>query len=301
MRQPIQTLLETFKKGKQPNNPYTPKFYGVDGFDVYNPSNLFEYKGKTLIIARVEKRDSEVSKAVYFEKRGNDFYLRDDIPTLDLQDPFISVIDNDYVVGGTYVYHDNRRTRWYTKFYKGPDLDNLKPSLDSPDGMKDVRLIQLKDKRIGVFTRPQGLKGKRGEIGFDIAPSYAHIDKEFIENAPLFEQFVESDWGGANQLMMLDDQTIGVLGHIATFSTGNVRHYYSMTFKVDVTTKKASPMKLIAQRSNFNPGPAKRIDLVDVLFSGGLVPVNNDKYILYVGVSDAEIQTIEIEKPFDIK
>src|SRR5690554_8216525 len=101
--------------------------------------------------------------------------------------------------------------------------------------------------------------------------------------------------------MMLDDQTIGVLGHIATFSTGDVRHYYSITFKVDVTTKKVSPMKLIAQRSNFNPGPAKRIDLVDVLFSGGLVPVNNDKYILYVGVSDAEIQTIEIEKPFDIK
>jgi len=301
MRQPIQKLLETFNKSPEPKNPYTPKFFGVDGFDVYNPSTLFDYEGNTLIIARVEKRDSEDSKAVYFEKRGNDFYLRSDIPTLDLQDPFITLIDNDYVVGGTYVYDDNGRTRWYTKFYKGPDLSSLQPSLDSPDGMKDVRLIQLKDKRIGVFTRPQGFKGKRGEIGFDIAPSYNHVTKEFIENAPLFEQFIESDWGGANQLLMLDDQTIGVLGHIATFSTGDVRHYYSMTFKVDVATKKASPMKLIAVRSNFNPGPAKRNDLIDVLFSGGLVPVNKHKYVLYVGVSDAEIQTIEVENPFDIK
>ena len=301
MRQAIQTLLATFKKSNQPQKPYTPKFFGVDGFDIYNPSTLFEYKGKTLIIARVEKRDSEVSKSVYFEKRDNDFYLREDIPTLNLQDPFIAMIDNDYVVGGTYVYEENGRTRWYTKFYKGPDLLSLEPSLDSPDGMKDVRLIQLKDKRIGVFTRPQGHKGKRGEIGFDIAPSYAHVNKEFIENAPLFEQFIESDWGGANQLMMLDDQTIGVLGHIATFSAGDVRHYYAMTFKVDVETKKASSMNLIAERSNFNPGPAKRNDLVDVLFSGGLVPVDAHKYILYVGVSDAEIQTIEVIDPFDIK
>jgi hypothetical protein len=71
-----------------------------------------------------------------------------------------------------------------------------------------------------------------------------------------------------------------------------------MTFTVDINHRKPSPMKIIAVRDNFNPGPSKRDDLVDVLFSAALDFTTDGKTILYVGVSDAQVQTIEIKNPF---
>lgn len=301
MRQTILSLLQSYQQEQQAQNPTTLIFVGVDGYDVYNPSMPFIYQGKELILARVEKRDSEVSKSIYFEKVNHQYAKRDDLMPLDLQDPCITMIEGDYVVGGTYVYHEHGQTHWYTKFYKGKDLNSLKPALDAPDGMKDVRLVELPDHRIGVFTRPQGKKGKRGHIGFDVAHSFDDITKKFIDDAPLFEQFIDEEWGGANHLMMLDDKTIGVLGHIANFTGDEMRHYYPMTFTVNIETRQASPMKIIAVRDNFNPGPSKRDDLVDVLFSAALIKTKDDLYELYVGVSDAEVQKIDIVNPFNHK
>lgn len=298
MRQSIESLLKEFNQKKQPSHANTLKFIGVNGYDIYNPSAPFFYKNKDLFIARVEKRDNEESKAVYFEKHGQVYVKRSNLKALDIQDPCITIIDGEYVVGGTYVYHEEGKTFWYTKFYKGKDLNDLKPVLDAPQGMKDVRMIQLNDGRIAVFTRPQGVKGGRGEIGFGIANHFSDISTAFIDDIGLLEQFIESEWGGANHLTILDEYTIGVLGHIANFSEENIRHYYAMTFKIDIRTGIPSPMKIIAKRDNFNPGPSKRPDLVDVLFSGALVKKNKNVYQLYVGVSDAEIQTIDVEDPF---
>lgn len=296
--QTIEQLLQNFNKEEQPKNPKTLKFVGTMGLDVYNPSEPFMYEGKELIIGRVEERDSEVSMSVFFEKQGDTYVKREDINPLPLQDPCITMIDGDYVIGGTFVTFENNQPKWFTKFYKGKNLKDLKTSVEAPLGMKDVRFIQLPDKRIGVFTRPQGMKGGRGKIGFRIAENFDEITTKFIDDAPLFNQFIDSEWGGANQLTMIDQNTIGVLGHIANFSEGNARHYYAMTFKVDIHTLKASPMRIIAVRKNFNPGPSKRDDLIDVLFSAALVKEKDDKYRLYVGVSDAEVQTIEVLNPF---
>ena len=55
MKQTIFDLLHDFNKHDEPINPKTIEFIGVEGYDVYNPSAPFIYKGKTLIIARVEK------------------------------------------------------------------------------------------------------------------------------------------------------------------------------------------------------------------------------------------------------
>ena len=297
MKQDIKSLLNTYQKTMKPLNPKTLKFIGVEGFDVYNPSAPFMYQGKELIIARVEKRDSEVSKAVYFEKTEDAYIKRVDLKTLDLQDPCVTSFKEEYVVGGTYVYHEDNKTFWFTRFYKGSDLNQLTHFVDAPMGMKDVRFQMLNDGRVAIFTRPQGIKGGRGKIGFTIADSVSSITTELIDQAPLFDQFIDSEWGGANHLTLLDEHTIGVLGHIANFSEGDIRHYYAMTFKVDILSKEASKMKIIAIRDDFNEGPAKRPDLVDVLFAAGIVE-QNEKYVLYVGVSDAEVQTIEVVEPF---
>jgi hypothetical protein len=59
-----------------------------------------------------------------------------------------------------------------------------------------------------------------------------------------------------------------------------------------------TPIKIIASRSEFPEGPAKRSDLVDILFSGGLVRLDGGKAKLYTGVSDTEAHVLTIEDPF---
>lgn len=293
MRIKSEVLLEEFLSKQQPSNAKRLVFNGVEGYDVYNPTAVFKYEGSNLIIARVEKRDSEVSKSIFFEEVNGEFYIKEDIPSLDLQDPFITRINNEWIVGGTFVYFIDEKAFWYTKFYKGSNLKELTPFFDSPLGMKDVRLIELKDKKVGLFTRPQGIKGGRGEIGFTVINSLEDLTKELVEDAPLLEQFDKEEWGGANELHLLDNGDVLVLGHIASYSTGSVRHYYSMVFTINPTTRAYTPIKIIAIRDNFLPGETKREDLKDVLFSGGLL-FDNNKVTLYVGVSDCEIQSIEI-------
>ena len=59
-----------------------------------------------------------------------------------------------------------------------------------------------------------------------------------------------------------------------------------------------TPVKIIARRSDIPAGGAKRPDLEDVIFSGGLVRREDGKWELYTGVSDCEACVIEIDDPF---
>ena len=74
-----------------------------------------------------------------------------------------------------------------------------------------------------------------------------------------------------------------------------------MTCLLNREEMKLEEMKIIAVRDDFPPGEAKREDLTDVLFSGGLVQLGSGEVELYVGVSDAEAHKIRIPDPFQIK
>jgi hypothetical protein len=165
--------------------------------------------------------------------------------------------------------------------------------------MKDIRLLELEDGSIGIFTRPQGKKGGRGKIGFSCIASLDHLTIEVIENTPLLtEQFTETEWGGANEAHLLSNGLIGILGHIACFDEQGDRHYYPMVFSLNPVTGEYSEIELIARRSCFLPGPAKRKDLVDVVFSGGLIRNKDQTADLYTGISDTEAHRITIPDPF---
>lgn len=60
---------------------------------------------------------------------------------------------------------------WVTQFYRGYRIDSMHHFSSGPAMMKDIRLIELLDGRIGVLTRPQGEVGGRGQIGFTIIDS----------------------------------------------------------------------------------------------------------------------------------
>jgi len=274
-------------------------FLGVDGFDVYNISHAFSFRGKTCIAGRVEKRDSEISESVIFEAIGPSTYVATNHCIPMLQDPFIAEVDNQILLGGTEVYADERGRiySWRTVFFQGSDFDHLNKIIAAPEKMKDVRIAQ--GDKYYVMSRPQGGVAKFGKIGFNIADKLSDITTEFIASSPLIDDlFDDRVWGGANQIHILRNGLLGILGHVAIMSEGDVRHYYGMTFAIDPETGERSAMKIIAEKKDFGPSEAKREDLIDVIFVGGLVRHPDKTASLYTGLSDAEGHVALIEDPF---
>lgn len=277
-------------------------FSGIGQRDVYNISAPFEWDGRPVIAGRVESREVEHSEIVFFESHNGSWQPIPSVATFPgLQDPCIAFIGGELVLGGVRfpVTVADGSVGWRMDFYRGSSLNTLKLFLVGPDKMKDIRLVELADEQIGVLTRPQGAKGGRGKIGFLAAPSLEAITAEAIQEAPLFAgQCRDEEWLGANEAHRLQNGLIGVLGHVAYFDEQEHRHYYAMVFCVDPRTGQASPPEIIASRSDFPDGPAKRPDLVDVMFSGGLFRHGNGTATLYAGLSDVEAGCALLPDPF---
>lgn len=277
-------------------------FEGVEGFDVYNITAPFASAGRRVLAGRVEKRDSEHSNVRFFEACGGVWRVIPDAPVFALQDPFFTFVGGELVFGGVQISElPNGQLQWCTAFFRGSDIFGLKPFFVGPTGMKDIRLVELPDGRLGVFTRPQGDKGGRGTIGYTEVDGLDALSVGAIEDAPLIEgMFHPMDWGGANETHRLPSGRIGVLSHIACFeddTSASDRHYWASTFVFDPVTRRFDDFKIIASRSLFLPGAAKRQDLRDVVFSSGLV-FESGRTVLYAGVSDAEAHWLEIPDPF---
>ncbi|WP_419881531.1 MTP-1 family protein [Peribacillus sp. B-H-3] len=293
-------LLEEFT-GK-PANPEKIVLSGIGERDVYNISAPFEDDGEKVIAGRVESRDSERSNVHFFVERNGEWIPRENAPVLELQDPFFTRIGEELILGGVQIFPHpitEGALGWRTVFYKGKSISGLQEFAKGPDGMKDLRLVELQDGSIGILTRPQGEKGGRGKIGWTRIPSLDELTIDVIDQAPLLEgQFIDEEWGGANEPHLLVNGLVGVLGHIANFDGERNRHYYPMVFALNPETREISDIELISTRSNFLPGPSKRPDLVDVVFSGGIVRKSDGTADMYAGISDAEAQKITIVDPF---
>lgn len=296
-------LLDTFYANPRITKVEKLTFSGVGNRDVYNITAPFQYDGEEVLLGRVEERDSEFSQVFFFTCDNQVWSPRMHTHTYNLQDPCTTIIKGELIVGGVEVFtaadNPGKIVSWVTQFYRGFQIDSLCHFSSGPGTMKDIRLIELMDGRIGIFTRPQGAKGGRGQIGFTIIDSLDELDEQtFIDAEMLGNQFVPEEWGGANEAHLLSNGHVGVLGHIACFDLSGNKHYYSMVFSIDPETCEKTPLKIIAARSDFPRGPGKRPDLEDVIFSGGLIRSGHGRAVLSVGVSDAEAYQIEIPDPF---
>ena len=277
-------------------------FHGAGERDVYNITAPFEWLGETFILGRVEPRDSESAQTWFFRRNGDAWEPAEEIPVFDhMQDPCVTFVDGELILGGVTfpVPLSDGTTGWRMEFYRAKTLNDFRLFFTGPDKMKDIRLKQLPDGRIGVFTRPQGAKGGRGKIGFVIAANLESLTAELLDEAPLFEHFfLESEWGGANEAHVLANGHLGVLGHVACFDGQDHRHYYAMAFSVNPETGEASDIRIIGERRDFPPGPTKRADLVNVIFSGGIVRGSDGRATLYAGLSDASAACTDIADPW---
>ena len=195
---------------------------------------------------------------MFFREQGGVWHPRRGDPVFPLQDPFFSRIHGELVVGGVETFPDPAKpgmVNWRTRFYRGRDVRTLEPFASGPDGMKDIRLVELSDGRIGVFTRPQGEVGGRGIIGYTEIGSLDELTADAILSAKLLtEQFHPDEWGGVNEAHLLANGLIGVLGHIAHYDAQMNKHYYPMVFAYDPRTHtgrrwRSSPCGRISRRA----------------------------------------------------
>jgi hypothetical protein len=286
----------------------TLKFIGADGYDVYNPSIPFFINGVRIMAGRVENRANEESDTMFFKQEENIWTLISDAPVLkNIQDPFVTFINDELWIGGVYVEWSNGNLiRYYTQFFKGLSLNDLKKVTRGPDFMKDIRLHQMTDGRIAVFTRPQGQPmidkyGCIAKIGFIIADTAEQINEDFINSAPLLDgQFIPEEWGGANQIYSLKNGLLGIIGHKSCGEQVDdvfVIHYYSMAFAINPKTLELTQTKIISNRSCFPIGPQKNKRTADVTFTSGIIRLTDDKCELYTGLNDCEVGKIVLDDP----
>lgn len=301
----VKTLYEAFAAGATATPPATGKlrFAGVDGRDVYNITAPFRSAGRTVIAGRVEPRDSEHSIAVFFEELGGVWHPIEGAPRFALQDPFVAFVAGELVFGGVCVSDGPTEPVWRTVFHRGRDIFDLAEAFVGPWGMKDIRLCELADGRVAIFTRPRGPKGGRGTIGYTEVADLDALTIRAIDDAPMIEDmFHPLDWGGVNEAHLLATGEIGLIAHAAYFRDDVLyghRHYFAVSFVFDPATRRWRDYRVIAAREQFAPGSAKRPDLVDVVFSSGIECVGPITR-LYAGTSDAEAQWVEISDPFDV-
>jgi hypothetical protein len=317
-KQKVSTIYRTLPLGDQPRScsdllselqvpsaieTHTLEFELKDGRDVYNITAPFHFNGKMLLIGRVEKRDTEFSEIVIFEKAQSKKWMPcfTHAAFQGLQDPCVTWAGDELVLGGVRFPVPMKEGGYgcVMDFYRGKTLEGLRHFLSGPPGMKDIRFKQLPDGHVAIFSRPQGAIGGRGEIGFTIAQSWDAITADMIAAAPLFKgQLLKEEWGGVNEAHQLANGHLGVLGHIACFDDQGNRHYYPMAFAVDPRARQPSAIRIIARRSFFPPGPSKRPDLVDVVFSGGIVRNGDGTVNLYAGTSDTAAAVVKLPDPF---
>ncbi|MDR1324438.1 MAG: DUF1861 family protein [Treponema sp.] len=283
----------------------------IEGFDVYNCSAPFIWQGRRYIYGRVERRNEWTrSWTRLFEETNNDeFTLVPDSITYQLEDPFVTRIGDELVMGGTHVkYSCNRFVTVYGYFYRGTDLEDLRYFTTGPNDMKDIRLVDLGANGVGVFSRPLNKEieeryGSTSVIGFTVIPGLDNLDENVVSAARVIPGlFSEGEWGGCNQCHLLDSGYIGVIGHKSYQDSNDdgqtLNVYINIAFVFDLVNNRVIDEKILATRSSYPVTPAKRADLRDCTFTSGIVPRADGKFDLYGGLGDVAEGRVVIDDPF---
>lgn len=299
----INFLLKDYKKGNLIKYNKL-NFKGIKNFRVYNPSAQFKYQNKAYIFGRVEKRkEKSNSLVILFKKAGSLWEPEFKFKGLRLEDPFIAFIENKFILGGTEVRKRifSRKIKFRTVFYSGKNVFSLKRFFVGPWGMKDIRLVQLNSGKIAVFTRPLGGKFKGGRIGFTIINSLNKLTIKVIKEAKIIQiPLSEYEWGGVNDIIIINKNLLGILAHFAHFrGKFKEKFYYPISFCFDVREKKAFDFKILFTRADLPFGESKDSFVYNVIFPGGIMKHRSFK--ISVGVGDCEAYEIILKNPFNTK
>jgi len=278
-------------------------FKGVDGYDVYNCSVPFRYKGKVHIYGRVEKREEWANSHVrlFVETGKDEFTVIPGGMTWMLEDPFVSKIKGEVFFGGTRIRKTSGKVfNYYCDFFRGGVEDNLYFAT-GPDNMKDVRVLELSDGRLGVFSRPK--TDVYSCIGFTIINDLSELTQRVINEAEPLNVLHTGAWGGVNQAYLLSSGKIGCIAHYSYNGKDEkdrpISVYLNYSFVFHPSTCEAELERIIGTRSCYPSYAVKAERLTDCAFSSGIVMRDDGKCDLYSGLGDTCQGRITIDSPFE--
>lgn len=303
-------LREEYHRQKKVYESALLSFSGMNGYDVYNCSIPFAWKNRRYIFGRVERREDFANSVTFlFEETGPDqFAPVEGAVVYPLEDPHVAVIDGEIILGGTHVRkRRNEIDTLYGYYYRGRDLKFLSHFTCGPANMKDIRLVQLKNGQVGVFTRPRGkriaeLYGSEAVVGFAVLNSIDELDATIVDRARVIDGlFSEGEWGGCNQCYLLRDGRIGVIGHRCYKEPSEhviLQAYMNISFIFDPESFSVSDMKVIGDKASYPDTPCMLPYLADCAFTSGIEMLPNGKANLYSGLGDVAQGRIMIDPPF---
>ncbi|CAD2222577.1 hypothetical protein AGDE_01428 [Angomonas deanei] len=237
-----------FEKEKQIYEAALLRFKGVDGWDVYNCSVPFLYNGKRHIYGRVERREEWANSHVrlFVETGKDEFTVQHGYRSFELEDPYIANIKNEMIFGGTHVRKDKGKIgSYFGYFYRGTP-EHLTYFTTGPNYMKDIRVVELQDGRIGVFSRPRS--DSAASIGWTILDSIEELGEEVIAKAPPLDIIQENCWGGVNQAYLLTSGKVGCIAHYSYVdhdAEGELLVYLNCSFVLHPETRKVEDLKIL--------------------------------------------------------
>ena len=277
-------------------------FHGTEGWDVYNCSIPFVWGGVRYMFGRVERHETwTASHVTLFKETGKDDWTRvEGFSDLELEDPYMQVVKGELIVGGTYIRRDKdgKFLSYLGRFYRGKDPFSLVFFADGPDKMKDIRMTELPNGKIGVFSRPRG-EDVRAKWGSEAVVGYFEIDSldqfsaERAQNARIIPGlFGKDEWGGCNQAYALKDGRILLAAHLScsgpAATNGIPRQIYmNATFVFDPATFTATEPKIIATRRFYLAADPKAPSLDDCVFTSGFVFRDDGLIDIYTGLCDS--------------
>lgn len=279
-------------------------FKGVDGYDVYNCSVPFSFDGTRHIFGRVERRNEWVNSYVrVFAETGHDEWtLVPDSMIWQLEDPYISKVHGKIVFGGTRVTKNRGKCcDYFSDFYFGPWGDLLYYT-SGPKRMKDIRLVELADGKIGIFSHHKS--NHECLTGFAVINKLEELSAEVIDSAVPIDHTAFGDaWGGVNQAYLLTTGKIGCISHhgyIADDENNEMLNVYCITsFVYEPSTNNVYSYKILGTKNCFPESEPKVPRLADCAFVSGITMRQDGKCDLYSGVGDTEEGRMVIDYPFE--
>ena len=306
----VKELREAFRRQGRVHGGALLTFEGMDGFDVYNCSIPFDWQGRRYLFGRVERREDFANSVTFlFQQTAPDRYAPvEGAVVYPIEDPHVAMIGDEIILGGTHVRKRSGQIdslRGY--YYRGRDLRFLSHFTCGPANMKDIRLVQMQNGRVGVFTRPRSkriaeLYGSEAVVGFAVLDSIDELDAGIVDRAQVIDGlFAQGEWGGCNQCYLLRDGRIGVIGHRCFREpTPDVvlQVYVNISFIFDPEDFSVTDMKVIGEKRSYPPTPHMLPYLADCAFTSGIVMRGDGKADLYSGLGDVAQGRIVIDAPF---
>lgn len=308
------------------------KINGLTGYNTTPPIYDVRYDPNTgkpyfILGVRMEKADDEQDSRIEYFRAATAFshqwdHIDDDegLRSIKGQDPYITRIGGQLLLDVVEVElcpaedESPAHLVWRTAFYKGSNIRELEFFAYGPPGMKDIRPVELSPNKIINFTRPQNedpAKGGRGQIGEVITDSIEIIkNPDVLQDAPLINtRFLPEEWGGINYGVVLKDEKVGVIGHIARFDTNNPEYegqvdkpkiYHPFSGVYDPFTRKIANIEILAMADEFRGVNPKKKILKGVAYGTGITEPNEDgDVMLLLGVGDAVTGYKTIKDPFE--